>query len=91
MTPLGWSPADQAELDVLLDAFVGAVLVHRDRCAVCSAGGPWCEPLRDRFEGILDWRRTRALRSRAVWLRAERIALEERRLREARIEGERAA
>lgn len=79
MTTLGWSAADDAELDVLVDAFVGAVLAHRTGCAVCCAGGPWCAPLAECFDGLVAWRRSRALRSKAVWLRAERIALDERR------------
>jgi hypothetical protein len=64
-----WTAADRAELDVLIDALLGAVAIHRERCRVCSAGGPWCAPLRDCFESVLAWRRTRELRSLAAWLR----------------------
>jgi hypothetical protein len=78
VTPSYWTEADQAELDVLIDAFVKCVMDHTDGCAICSAGVPWCSALEECFQGILDWRRSRALRSKAVWLRAKRMALEER-------------
>ena len=63
--------ADQAELDVLIDALLEAVLDHRSRCAICRSGGPWCEALRDCFEIVVGWRRQRLRRSRAEWLRRE--------------------
>jgi hypothetical protein len=75
--PSFWTEADAGELDVLVDAFVGAVLIHREGCAVCSSNRRWCRPLEDCFEGILDWRRSRALRSKAAWLRARQTAREE--------------
>lgn len=62
-----WTAADQAELDVLVDAFVGAVFDYR-RCSVCAAGGPWCDAVRDCFHIVIDWRNTRARRSEAAWL-----------------------
>lgn len=64
-----WTHADQAELDVLLHEFVKAAYLHRDHCSTCRGGGPWCLPLREALEGVLEWRRGRALRSRADWLR----------------------
>jgi len=75
--PPHWSSADAAELDVLIDAFVAAAFVHRERCATCSAGGPWCQALTDAFNGIIEWRRTRALRSKAAYLRVLQAELEE--------------
>jgi hypothetical protein len=71
LRPVVWSPADVAEWDLLLFEFVDAVLVHRERCAVCAQGGPWCQPLRECFESLLHWRRGRELRTLAARLRAE--------------------
>jgi hypothetical protein len=65
-----WTDADAAEFDILIFEFVDVVLAHKERCSVCSRGGPWCEPLRECFEGILHWRRGRELRSLAARLRA---------------------
>jgi hypothetical protein len=64
-----WSEADAAELDVLLEAFVESALIHRARCSVCKRG-PWCEQLRECFDGILAWRRRRQLITIAAALRA---------------------
>jgi hypothetical protein len=35
---LWWTEADDAELDVLLDAFIGIYYRHRDRCDECGVG-----------------------------------------------------
>lgn len=67
--PWWWTPADAAELDLLVYEFVKAAFHHREACAICRAGGPWCDPLRDAFEGVLGWREGRELRSKATWLR----------------------
>jgi hypothetical protein len=72
-----WTVADQAELDLLVHEFTKAVWAHRLGCSICSAGGPWCAPLRDAFEGILEWREGRRLRSIAAALRARQTALDE--------------
>jgi hypothetical protein len=89
--PPWWTEADQAELDLLAHEFVRAALIHRQRCSICSAGGLWCRPLREAGDGLLDWRCGRELRSRAVWLRGQQIAREERQLWGVRLEGARAA
>jgi hypothetical protein len=68
--PAWWSAADQAELDVLILELVDGVADHRERCRVCSAGGPWCAGLREAFDVVLEWRRRRRLYSLATWLRA---------------------
>ena len=65
-----WTEADQAELDVLLNAFIDGVYLHREKCAVCRNGGPWCDALRRGFEDVLDFRRSRAMLSKALYLRA---------------------
>lgn len=43
-----WTPADQAELDVLTYALVGRYSEHRERCGACQPGD--CPEL-------VDWRR----------------------------------
>jgi hypothetical protein len=74
--PCWWTPADDAELDVLFDEFVGIWHRHRDNCETCSSG-PWCDGLRDCFQIVLDWKRGRELRSKAEWLRVrERVRQE---------------
>jgi hypothetical protein len=74
--PFWWTEADDAELSVLVDAFVRCVRVHRARCSICSTGGAWCAPVREAFEGVHDWRDARALRSKAAWLRVRQQARE---------------
>jgi hypothetical protein len=64
-----WTEADAAELDVVAHAFVKAAYVHRERCGTCSSGGPWCLPLREALDGVVEWRHGRVLRSKAAWLR----------------------
>jgi hypothetical protein len=64
-----WTPADQAELDLLAFEFVRAARVHRLECLICLAGGPWCPRLAEAFAAVLEWRDGRELRSRAAWLR----------------------
>lgn len=65
-----WTDADQADLDLLTWEFVNAVQQHRERCPECAAGGPWCQPLVDAFQAVLDWRQGRILFSRAAFHRA---------------------
>jgi hypothetical protein len=69
-----WTEADQAELNILIHAFVDAEGQHRERCETCSVGGPWCTSLREAFEAVLEWRTGRHLRSKAAWLRAREQA-----------------
>jgi hypothetical protein len=76
--------ADDAESDVLLDALITGVYDHRERCAVCSQGGPWCSNLVDAFQILMVFRRTRQLRSLAAYLRA-RETVNEIRLRNDRV------
>jgi hypothetical protein len=73
-----WSEADQSELDVLVFELVKAVHAHREGCSICRTGGPWCVPLVDGLEAVLDWREGRVLRSKAAWLRARQTLAEER-------------
>jgi hypothetical protein len=65
-----WTDADQAEFDVLVLDFFEAAWLHRERCPVCSAGGPWCWPLRDVFDLLVLWARRRMLRTWAAYVRA---------------------
>jgi hypothetical protein len=71
---LWWTAADEAELDLLVHEFVKTAFRHREACAICRAGGPWCRPLSEAFEVVLDWRAGRVLRSKADWLRARQEA-----------------
>jgi hypothetical protein len=65
-----WTPADDAELDVLVRELVKTVGIHRRDCSACAAGGPWCTRLADAFdEAVLGWIEARVLSSRAAWLR----------------------
>ncbi len=67
-----WSPADAAELDLLTVELVRVVWIHRARCSECVASDTraWCPALCDAFQAMQDWKRLRALRSQAAWLRA---------------------
>jgi hypothetical protein len=69
-----WTEADQAELDVLTWEFVDGAWNHRERCSVCSRGGPWCNGVRKAFELLLDWQRLRQLLTRAEALREHQDA-----------------
>lgn len=72
-SPHGWTAADDAELDVIVDRLVAAGLAHRE-CAACRRLGTWCRPMADAFEAVEIWLRARRLLSRAQHLRAEREA-----------------
>jgi len=74
---IGWTEADDAELDVLVDELVNGIGEHRPQCASCAAGFPPCPHIRRAIEAVLEWRKARELRSRAEWLRAERDRIEE--------------
>jgi hypothetical protein len=67
-----WTEADDAELDLLTAEIVDPVWAHRRRCEACAIEG-WCDEVRtalaDALDVVLDWRRRRILRSRAIGLR----------------------
>jgi hypothetical protein len=65
---LGWTRADEAELDCIVHELVKAAWAHRD-CARCKELGTWCPPMRDAAEAALEWRRARRLLSKAAFLR----------------------
>jgi hypothetical protein len=69
-TQVWWTAADERALDLLVHEFIRVAFIHRNGCSVCSAGGSWCSSLLDAFEGLLEWREGRVLRSQAAWLRA---------------------
>jgi hypothetical protein len=69
-----WTEADDAELRLLAFHFAKAHYLHRGHCLVCGRGGPYCIPLREALEAILDWRTGRILANKAAWLR-EREAM----------------
>ena len=70
--PSWWSPADEAEWQLLLYEFVGAAWAHR-QCVACHAQQGWCEPLCECWEGMLVWREGRSLQAKAAWLRAREV------------------
>jgi hypothetical protein len=71
---MSWTPADKAELDVLIWGFVDGFYGHRERCPVCNQHGPWCENAREAFDVLLDWLQLRRLLSKAEWLRKQEAA-----------------
>lgn len=70
---LGWTAADEAELDAIIHQLVRAAWAHQD-CTRCLDLGTWCPPMRDAAEAAFEWRRARCLISRAEWLRARQAA-----------------
>jgi hypothetical protein len=77
-TPLWWTEADDAELELLCFELCRAADVHREHCPVCRPlnEGGWCPPLVEAFNELLAWRDSRALASRAGWLRGRQGARE---------------
>lgn len=67
---LGWTEADDAELDVLVDALIGAALVHSRLCKMCMGHSP-CKAMREAEAAVLEWQWARRLLSKAEFLRAE--------------------
>jgi hypothetical protein len=70
MTAPWLTAADVAETELVAWHLSGCIWTHRQECAVCSAGLPYCEPVKEAIEAALDWKRGRDLRSRALFLRA---------------------
>lgn len=71
---VGWTGADQAELDVLVWELVTRVPEHRRDCDLCArerAEGWPCARVTEAIEAVLAWRVRRALLSRAERLREE--------------------
>jgi hypothetical protein len=72
-----WTPADDAELNVVTHELVDAVFSHREAgCETCAAGYPPCPVVQEAIAKVVDWREARILRSRAAWLRARQDRLE---------------
>ena len=67
--PAYWTPADQAELDLLIGELVHVGFLHRERCPECAAIGRPCAKVADAIETVIDWRDRRMLRARAIYLR----------------------
>ena len=65
-----WTPADQAELSLLVHELVDGHHNHAHGCPTCrEQGSAFCRPVGDAIQIVLDWRDRRVLHSRAVWLR----------------------
>jgi hypothetical protein len=85
---LGWTNADQAELDCVLWEFLSRREEHRARCPRCQAeretGWP-CPYVREAWEAVEDWIARRRLLSRAEWFRRRHLLerLDELQQREA--------
>lgn len=73
MTAPWWTDADQAELDIIAHDLVTATRAHSDHCQVCRAGGA-CQPLRDAYDAVAEWKRRRNLLSKATFYRLEETA-----------------
>ena len=71
-----WTEADQAEHDLLVYELIKVAHAHRVGCTICKTGGPWCAPLGEALEAVVEWRQGRILRSKAAWLRARETAVE---------------
>jgi hypothetical protein len=71
-----WTPADQAELDLLVRQLVDRRFEHRLRCSVCAAGYPPCPFVRAEIERVIEWRDVRVLLSQATWLRTAQDRLD---------------
>jgi hypothetical protein len=65
-----WTPADQAEFDVLTWELLRCKRAH-EQCAVCRSLPPGfpCPPLGDAIDAVIEWHAGRNLLSRAEWLR----------------------
>jgi hypothetical protein len=72
---LHWTPADAAELDVLVHALVNGYAEHRRRCRACATSGEPgslpCPHLQAAIAEVVAWRDARLLLSRAEGLRRE--------------------
>lgn len=65
--PEWWTPADAAELDVLVWELVGGVLEHRERCTLDQP----CRHIRAAIALVVEWKHGRELLSEARYLRHE--------------------
>lgn len=78
MDTVGWTRADQAELDAILWFFMDAYYAHRKGCRDCHPR-EWCASLSTAWDAVEAWARTRRLLSRAEHLRACQNLLEDAR------------
>ena len=72
-----FTPADLAELDVLIWALVTGVEEHAPRCALCAGPEP-CPHVGRAIQEVLDWRAARLLLTQAERLREHQRRLHER-------------
>lgn len=72
------TPADLAELDVLVWALVTGIEEHRPKCGACVRGDP-CPSVRRAIDEVLDWRTARLLLTQAERLREHQRREHERR------------
>jgi hypothetical protein len=66
-----WSPADAAELDVLVWALISGYSEHREKCRACAEATYPCPHLAGAIDLVLNWRQARMLLSCAPALRID--------------------
>lgn len=72
--PLGWTAADEAELQAVAWKLAEAGIEHRDRCAACARLGRYCPPMAVAVDAAIHWMQGRALLSKAQYLRRTEAA-----------------
>jgi hypothetical protein len=73
--PLGWTAADQAELDAVTWALLRGLSDHAERCSLCLERLD-CPSAQAAVDACVDWLTARQLLSRAEWLRERQLDLE---------------
>jgi hypothetical protein len=72
-----WTPADRAELDLLVRQLVDRLYEHKERCSICrTEGSAFCPATRKAIEIVIEWRDVRVLLSQATWLRTAQDLLD---------------
>lgn len=73
MPSLGWTEADQAELNVGIWALVCAIDEHKPGCVICEIGFPPCPVVGTMIEALIDWFVLRRMLSKAEYLRRRHL------------------
>lgn len=75
VAPVWWTDADQAELDLIALDLFELTYQHHMNCDGCHRDvGGYCQALRDIWDVVDEWKRRRALMSKATYYRLEEIA-----------------
>jgi hypothetical protein len=70
--------ADLAEIAVVSRVLINAVWEHNENCATCRKKGRYCTPIAGAIQAACDWAELRALKSKAMTLRALQNRADER-------------